>query len=137
MKKISVAARTENFDAVLAFVEGELEESGYSMKLQRQIAIAVEEIFVNIAYYAYINEAGSVSIRMSVSDEVVIQFEDNGIPFNPLERDAPDITTNAEERQVGGLGIFMIKKLTDTAEYRREGGKNILVIKKRKTGEKE
>jgi anti-sigma regulatory factor (Ser/Thr protein kinase) len=88
----------------------------------------VEEIFVNIAHYAYTPETGSVTIRMSVQENIVIEFEDSGKPYNPLEKEDPDIKASAEEREVGGLGIFMVKKIMDKVEYRREGNKNILTI---------
>ena len=138
MKELRIDAKIENLDAVLAFVEAELCEC--TMKQQRQIAIAVEEIFVNIAHYAYAPDTGGAVIRVrrrdtavngacGRGDEVVIEFEDNGKPYNPLEKRDPDITLGVEEREVGGLGIFMVKKIMDSVEYRRGGDKNILTIK--------
>ena len=131
MKELRIEARIENFDAVLEFVNTELESADCPMKTQTQIAIAVEEIFVNIAHYAYSPEVGGAVIRVAVGDEVVIEFEDNGKPYNPLERDDPDITIGAEEREIGGLGVFMVKKMMDSVEYRREDNKNILAISKK------
>jgi anti-sigma regulatory factor (Ser/Thr protein kinase) len=130
LKELVIDARVENLDAVLDFVTAQLEAAGCPVKLQTQIAIAVEEIFVNIAHYAYSQEAGGAAIRVAVGDEVVIEFEDNGKPFNPLLKDDPDIGVTAEEREIGGLGIFMVKKIMDTVDYRYEDGKNVLVIKK-------
>jgi anti-sigma regulatory factor (Ser/Thr protein kinase) len=144
LKEFIVEAKMENLDAVKAFITGELEASECSMKLQTQLALVVEEIFVNIAYYAYSQEAwvnssqskrsstedGKVTIRIAVGDEVIIEFEDNGKPYNPLEKDDPDITLDAEKREIGGLGIFLVKKMTDTMEYRYENNKNIMMIKK-------
>ena len=128
MKELSIDAKAENLGEVLEFVEGELEDA--PMKLQTQVAIAVEEVFVNIASYAYSPEVGEAIIRIAVDDEIVIEFEDKGIPYNPLEKTDPDTTRSAEDREIGGLGIFMVKKTMDTVEYRREGDKNILTIRK-------
>ncbi|MCL2254335.1 MAG: ATP-binding protein [Lachnospiraceae bacterium] len=130
MKALIIDAKTENLDAVLNFINGELEAADCSMKLQTQIAIAAEEIFVNIAHYAYNPEVGGALIRIAVGDEIIIEFEDKGKPYNPLEKDDPDITLDADEREVGGLGILMVKKIMDMADYRHEDGKNILVISK-------
>ncbi len=130
MKELAIEAKTENLDAVLDFIAAELEAADCSMKLQTQIAIAVEEIFVNIAHYAYNPTIGGAVIRVSVGDEVIIEFEDQGKPYNPLEKADPDITASAEDREIGGLGIFMVKKSMDAVEYRHEGNKNILAIKK-------
>ena len=130
MKELAIEAKTENLDAVLDFVSEQLENADCPMKAQTQIAIAVEEVFVNIAHYAYNPEIGGALIRVAVGDEVVIEFEDNGRPYNPLEKDDPDITAGTQEREIGGLGIFMVKNIMDAVEYRREGDKNILLIKK-------
>jgi len=128
MKELSIDAKTENLDTVLKFIADELETA--SMQLQTQIAIAVEEVFVNIANYAYRPDVGSAVIRIAISDEIVIEFEDNGKPYNPLERIDPDITLRAEEREIGGLGIFMVKKIMDAVEYKNEDNKNHLIIRK-------
>jgi len=130
MKELIIDAKIENLNDVLDFVAGELEASECSLKLQNQIAIAVEEIFVNIAHYAYKPEVGGTVIRITVGDEIAIEFEDKGKPYNPLANTDPDITLNAEEREVGGLGIFMVKKIMDAMEYRRDGNINILTIRK-------
>ena len=131
MKELRIEAKTENLDAVLQFVSEQLENSDCPVKAQTQIAVAVEEVFVNIAQYAYSPETGGALIRVTVGDdEAAIEFEDKGKPYNPLEKDDPDITTGAEEREIGGLGIFMVKNIMDAVEYRRDGGKNILLIKK-------
>jgi anti-sigma regulatory factor (Ser/Thr protein kinase) len=131
MSEIFIEAKTENLDAVLDFVAGELEATDCPIKTQTQIAIAVEEVFVNIAYYAYNPEVGHTLIRVSVGEQVVIEFEDSGKPYNPLDKEDPDITLNAEERQLGGLGVFMVKNIMDSVDYQRKGNKNILTIKKK------
>ena len=130
MKELIIDAKIENLDMVLEFICAELEECECSMKMQTQIAIAVEEVFVNIAHYAYNPEVGGVVIRVSVEDEVTIEFEDKGSPYNPLEKTDPDITAGAEEREIGGLGIFMVKKIMDAVEYRHEDNRNMLIIRK-------
>lgn len=130
MKELEIEALTENLDTVLDFVAAELKKADCPVKLQTQIAIAIEEIYVNIAHYAYNPEAGSVVIRIIVGDNVIIEFEDKGKPYNPLKKEDPDITAGAQEREIGGLGIFMVKKIMDTVEYRHEKNKNILLIKK-------
>ncbi|MCL2254418.1 MAG: ATP-binding protein [Lachnospiraceae bacterium] len=130
MKELLIDAKIDNLDAVLGFIGAELEAADCTLKLQTQIAITVEEIFVNIAHYAYSPEVGGATIRISVGDEIIIEFEDKGKPYNPLEKDDPDVTLGADEREIGGLGVFMVKKFMDTAKYRHEGNKNILTVKK-------
>ncbi|MCL2221634.1 MAG: ATP-binding protein [Oscillospiraceae bacterium] len=130
MKELITEAKTENLDAVLEFVETELDAAELNKKLQTHILVAVEEVFVNIAQYAYNSEVGGTTIRLAVGDEVVIEFEDSGKPYNPLESEDPDTTLSAHERKVGGLGVFMVKQIMDAVEYRNASGKNILTIKK-------
>ena len=133
MKELELAATTENLNAVLAFVDEELEAVGCSMRSQMQIDIAVEEIFVNIARYAYNPEVGKATIRVEVQPEplaVSLTFLDQGVPYDPLAKADPDVSLSAEERQIGGLGIFMVKKTMDDVQYRYENGKNILTLKK-------
>ena len=130
MKELLIEAKTENLDAVLQFVSEQLENTDCPVKAQTQIAIAVEEVFVNIAHYAYNPETGGAEIRVTVGDEAAIEFKDKGKPYNPLEQDDPDVAAGAEEREIGGLGIYMVKNIMDAVEYRREGGKNVLLIKK-------
>ena len=126
-------AKIEKLEDVQDFIANELESAFCSIKLRIQIAIAIEEIFVNIAHYAYRHEegaSGNVTIRIAIDEAVEIQFEDSGVPFNPLAREDPDITLRAEERKLGGLGIFMVKKIMDGVEYQHKDNKNVLVIKK-------
>ena len=133
MKELELTAATENLSAVLAFVDEELEAVGCSMRSQMQIDIAVEEIFVNIAHYAYNPEVGKATIRVEVQPEplaVMLTFLDQGVPYDPLAKADPDVSLSAEERQIGGLGIFMVKKSMDDVQYRYENGRNILTLKK-------
>ena len=104
-----------------------------STKIQTQIDIAVEELFVNIAHYAYKPDTGPATVRVEVEKEppaICITFIDHGVPYDPLAREDPDITLSAEERRIGGLGIFMVKKSMDSIEYEYKDGQNILHIRK-------
>ena len=134
LKKLELEAKTDNLDQVLEFVDSTLEDVDCSIKTQTQIDIAVEEIFVNIASYAYAPETGNVVIGMQVQAEsrmAEITFADSGIPYNPLEREDPDITLSAEDREIGGLGIFMVKKTMDEMRYDYKNGQNVLTIMKK------
>ena len=131
--EITVAADLDSLNDVLAFVDGEMERAGCSMKLMTQVDMAVEEIFVNIARYAYHPEAGEASVRCEAGGDpfqIVVGFADRGRPFNPLDREDPDVTLDAEARQLGGLGILMAKKLMDDIQYEYRDGKNILTLRK-------
>ena len=131
MKELSIEAKTENLNEVLAFIASELEAAGFPIKLQTQISIAAEEIFVNIAHYAYNPEVGGVVIRISIDGNVTIEFEDRGKPYNPLEKANPNINVPLEEREIGGLGVFMVKQIMDNVKYKYKDGKNILTIEKK------
>ena len=126
-------ARLDCLDEVLAFVDGQLEANDCPMKSQMQIDIAVEELYVNIAHYAYAPGTGPATVRVAVEGDprsAVITFIDRGVPYDPLAKPDPDVTLSAEERQVGGLGIFMVKKTMDGMEYEYADGQNILTIRK-------
>ena len=134
MSEFNTDAKVDKLNSVLEFVDGELETLDCSMKVQTQIDIAVEEIFVNIASYAYKDGNGKATICVEPDQEnlsVSITFIDQGIPYNPLEKDDPDVTLSAEERDIGGLGIFMVKKSMDEVAYRYEEGSNIFTIVKK------
>ena len=133
--ELTLDAKTENLDRVLDFVGSRLDKTDCSEKLKVQINIAVEELFVNIAHYAYkqLQTIGSATVRVEVEKDplaVSITFIDSGHPYNPLEKPDPDVTLPAEKRQIGGLGIFMVKKSVDAIEYEYKDGRNILKIKK-------
>ena len=130
--RLTVEAKKENLDKALSFVENRLEEAGCSVKARTQICVAAEEIFINIASYAYAPETGDAVISVKVDGETAgIEFRDRGIPFDPLARPDPDVTLSAEERGIGGLGIYMVKKTMDEVLYRRENGENVLTIRKK------
>ena len=133
MKELELEALTDNLPQVISFVDEQLEAADCPMKIQMQIDIAVEEIFVNIAHYAYNPEVGTAKVRVEVLGEppaVDITFIDNVIPYDPLAKADPDVTLSAEERQIGGLGIFMVKKSMDDVKYEYLDGHNILTLKK-------
>ena len=129
VKEMKLEAKAENLDKVIGFINTELEKRGYS-GLPNEIDIAVEEIFMNIANYAYAPAVGKAVISVSTGDRVVIRFEDTGKPYNPLEQPAPDLDKPLAEREIGGLGIFLVKKIMDSVEYFRLEDKNILIMTK-------
>ena len=133
MKELKITALTENLPQVLAFVDEQLEAADCPMKVQMQIEIAVEEIFVNIAHYAYEDEDGIAAIRVDVQGQppsADITFIDSGVPYDPLAKTDPDVTLSGEERQIGGLGIFLVKKSMDDVIYEYSDGQNIQKMKK-------
>ena len=134
MKEMTITATVENIPAVTDFVNEQLEALDCPMKAQMQIDIAIDELFGNIAHYAYHPEVGSATVRVETEQDpriVVITFIDGGIPYDPLMAADPDVTQSAQERQLGGLGIYMVKKSMDAITYEYKDGKNILTIKKK------
>jgi anti-sigma regulatory factor (Ser/Thr protein kinase) len=133
MKELRIDAKTENLEQVLAFLDAELESIDCPMKEQMQLDVAVEEIFVNIASYAYQPGEGDALIeleKLEGPDRVAVTFIDSGVPYDPLAKEDPDVTLSAEERQIGGLGIYMVKKSMDEMTYEYKDNKNILKIVK-------
>ncbi|MBQ6375132.1 MAG: ATP-binding protein [Clostridia bacterium] len=134
MKEIRLEATIENIPSVVAFIDEALEAAECGMKAQMQIDVALDEILANIAHYAYAPGTGEVVVRIDIDDAArvaTITFIDSGMPFDPLQKDDPDITRPAEERAIGGLGIFLVKKTMDAMAYRREDGRNCLTLQKR------
>lgn len=130
---LEIDALEENLPEVQAFVEERLEAAGCPMKTEMQVQIAVEEIFINIASYAYSPGRGKAFVDVSLSEEpkaVTITFRDCGVPFNPITGCKPELSGSAEERRIGGLGIFMAIKLMDEVSYNHREGWNILTLKK-------
>ena len=133
MKELTIAASVENIETVTDFVNEQLESLDCPMKAQMQIDIAIDELFGNIAHYAYNPEIGKATVRVEVIEDplaVTITFIDNGVPYDPLAKADPDTTLSAEERDIGGLGIYMVKKSMDDITYEYKDGQNILAIKK-------
>lgn len=134
-KKLIVPAKLKELDKVLEFINSELESHGCSMKSQLQIDMAVEEIYANIAQYAYpSHQDGKAAICCTIEGvpmQATIQFIDHGVPYNPLEKKDPNVSLSAEDRQIGGLGIFLVKKSMDNVQYEYTNGKNVLTIDKK------
>ena len=130
---LEVDAVTDMLPEVQTFVEEHLEALDCPMKTMMQIDVVVEEIFVNIAHYAYEQGIGKATVLVETCNDpisVKITFMDQGLPYNPLAREDPDVTLKAQDRSIGGLGIFMTKKLMDDVAYEYKDGQNILTLKK-------
>ena len=133
MKEITLKAVTGNIPQVIAFVEEQLETVACPLRAQMQIDVAVDELFSNISRYAYAPETGEATVRFAYDEmekAVHITFIDSGVPFNPLERSAPDTHVPLERRSIGGLGIHLVRKTMDGMEYEYKDGKNVLTIRK-------
>lgn len=133
MKELNIDATIENITKVTAFVDEQLEALDCPLKAQMLIDIAIDELFGNIAHYAYDPDVGPATVRVEVSKDlmaVIITFIDHGIAYDPLKQEDPDIGLSAEERDFGGLGIYMVKKSMDEISYEYKDGQNILRIRK-------
>ena len=134
MKEITVDATIENMNTVTAFVDDFLDQIACPMKSKIQINIVIDEIFGNICHYAYKDSVGAVTVRVESGNTpkaVFLTFTDNGIPYNPLETEDPDITSSSEERKIGGLGIYLVKKNMDEMRYEYVNQQNRLWMEKR------
>jgi len=134
MKELRLTATRESLDQVNAFVEAELEAVECPPRASMQIMVALEELYVNIASYAYGEGQGEALIRAGYDQDrgmIVIQLIDWGTEFDPLAKADPDVTLSAEERKIGGLGIYMVKKSMDLFTYERKDGMNIVTIGKK------
>ncbi len=130
--ELTIEAAAENLDEVQTFLGERLKKTACPPKAQMQIALAAEEIFINIASYAYAPEKGNATVRIGVEpDGVTIAFIDRGVPYDPLKKADPDVTLSAEDRNIGGLGVFLTKKCTDDVRYEYRDGQNILTFVKR------
>ncbi len=135
-QQLKLPAELDNLDRVIGFLETKLEQCDCPMKVVTQICVSVEEIFVNIANYAYPDHMGECLLELTLAGEddaynkMVLCIYDSGKQFDPLKKEDPDITLSAEERQIGGLGIWMVKQSMDQVEYRYENEKNILTLTK-------
>ncbi len=131
--EIEIPAVVEKLPEVKTLIERGLRGTGCSNGTLKQIHVAAEEVFVNIAHYAYAPGTGTAVIRMELTESpltAVITFTDRGIPYNPLENEDPEITLSVNQRKIGGLGIFLTKATMDSVEYARRDGQNILTIRK-------
>lgn len=133
MKELTVQAAIENTDIVIGFVNRQLAEMNCSARLRAQIDVAVDDIFANIANYAYRERIGSATVRVEAAQDppgVVVTFIDRGVPYDPLSAAEPDVTLPPGKRPVGGLGIFMVKKTMDAMTYAFRDGCNTLTLRK-------
>ena len=127
-------AKIEVLSDVLGFVDQTLESFECPMKIQTAVCVAIEEVFVNVAHYAYGDGEGDMTLGIGFdteSREITFRMTDKGTPFDPLKKPDPDITLSAEEREIGGLGIFITKKTMDTVSYAYENGENVLTMIKK------
>ena len=133
MDNLQIVANENNLDAVNEFIDAKLDEVDCLPQTRMQIELAVEEIFINIASYAYRPDEGPVTIQVTVKDapiRVILTFIDKGKPFDPLSKKDADVTLPPEEREIGGLGIFLVKKTMDSVKYEYKDGQNILTVVK-------
>ncbi len=131
--ELRLQASDDTLYTVLDAIEQQLDENNCPEVIKSIMLVAVEEIFVNIAHYAYGGKSGEAVINLDIEQNTKccrVTFQDRGVPYNPLAKADPDITLSAEERQIGGLGIYMVKQSMDHVEYRYEDGCNILTIEK-------
>lgn len=136
MKEITIQAEKDNLDKLHKFIDSEFKDGDYSEGFIRQIKIIVDEIFTNISSYAYSNDSsGPKNMKLIIDQnpyEILLRFEDSGVPYNPLLSKTPDITLSVEERNIGGLGLFLVKNMSDNIDYKYEQGKNILIVIKKR-----
>ena len=133
MKTLTIPAAVDQLDTAQAFIDQMLDSTTCPLETRLLLQISVEELFVNIASYAYAPDKGRATVRVEVSGDpvtVTITFIDHGIPYDPLSRQDPDVTKPAEDREIGGLGIFLTRKIMDDLSYEYADGKNILTLKK-------
>jgi sigma-B regulation protein RsbU (phosphoserine phosphatase) len=129
---LTIDAKTENLTCVFDFLKEHLDARGCSARNQAQIKLAAEEIFVNVANYAYNPNVGPVTVRLAVKGDVAtVTFIDNGVPYDPTAKPDPDVTLPAVERSIGGLGIYMAKNSMDSVSYEYKDGQNVLHMQKR------
>lgn len=132
--EINVVATMDNLDTVLSFVEERLENMDCPMKISMKVAVCVEELFVNVVNYAYDGCVGKCLVVFEGAEnepcKAIITMVDEGKAFNPLEKDDPDTTLDADNREIGGLGIFMVKNIMDKISYDRKDEKNIIIMEK-------
>ena len=126
-REVSIQAKTEQLDRLLALIDGDLREAGCPEDVMISVGICAEEIFVNVAHYGYPDGTGEVRVLEEIEGQTVtLELQDTGTPYNPLLREEPDITLPAGERQVGGLGIFMVRSMMDGVSYEFKDGQNCL-----------
>ena len=134
MKELTMDARVENIPGAIAFMEDEMDALDAPIKAKMQLSVAMDEILANISNYAYEDGVGPVTVKLGFDEAtktVTLIFVDRGLPYNPLEKDDPDVTLSAEDRPIGGLGIYLVKKTMDHIAYEYKFNQNILTIQKK------
>ena len=127
MEHITIPAQIDKLDVLQDFISALIPDE----KVLNNVLIATEEIFVNIAHYAYTPDSGDVFIEADIKpDKIILEFRDSGKPYDPVSKTDPDTSLSAEERDIGGLGIFMVKKLMDEVRYEYRDGENCLTVVK-------
>lgn len=133
MEQLIVEATVENLEKVTDFIIESLEERNCKPKIIMQMELVIEELFVNVAHYAYKPNKGICTVQKELDEDpraITITFIDSGMPYNPLEHEDPDTSLGVEEREIGGLGIFLVKKNVDEISYEHKDGQNVLRLKK-------
>ncbi len=128
---LSLVAKRDAFVILKEWLSNIAEEIALSVKVKKQVLIVADEIFTNIALYGYPKTEGDAKVVMTfdaVTAEMTLTFIDSGVAFNPLDAPEPDVTIPLAERPIGGLGMFMVKKMTDRITYERRDGQNILTL---------
>ena len=132
MSEILVKSNLENLNIVLDDIFESLEDYGFSMKFKLQLELVIEELFLNICYHAYETE-GDIKIQYAICEnplKISVTFIDSGMEFNPLEVESPDLTLGVDEREIGGLGLVLVKENVDDIRYKYENGQNLLTFEK-------
>ncbi len=132
--EITLPADLKNLHAMKHFILDRAAQSGFDEAAAMQIELAADEVLTNVISYAYPDEPGDITIQCQMDKDhvFVVRIMDTGVPFNPLQVKEPDLSLSLEERKIGGLGLFLVHKMTDRVSYHREGDVNILTLYKRK-----
>ena len=133
MQELTVEAKVENLDKVNDFINNSISEFNCSKKAIMQLGVIVEEIFVNIASYAYPDKVGFATVQVEIKNNppaVTLTFVDEGVEYNPLTNEDPDLELSVEERGIGGLGIYLVKNIVEEISYNYKDNKNILSLTK-------
>ena len=134
MRELTVPATINNVETVTDFVNGQLEEAGCPVKTQMQLDVAIDELFSNIAHYAYDPGSGMATVQVDLEEDppaAIVTFLDQGRPYNPLAKEDPDVSLAARDRPTGGLGIFLVKRIMDDVNYEYRDVYNVLRIRKK------
>lgn len=129
-REIRIEAQIANLDTLLALLRADMQKAGCPLDKRTVVEICAEEIFVNIASYAYGESGGEATILEEIGEnDISLCFKDQGMPYDPLKKEDPDTTLSAQERQIGGLGVFFVKKMMEQVSYEYKDGFNCLTMK--------